>query len=95
MPLPESLHALIVCLVLIGVFACFVGEWLKPDVAVMSAVAALMAGGLLAPKQVLSVFSNSAPITIACLFIISGALNKTGCIDRLGLAGAAWRTRKE
>ncbi|WP_291994215.1 SLC13 family permease [Candidatus Accumulibacter sp. ACC003] len=84
MAIPESLHALIVGLTLICLFACFVREWLKPDVAVMSAVALLMAVGLLAPKQVLSVFSNSAPITIACLFIISGALSKTGCVDRLG-----------
>jgi hypothetical protein len=84
MLLPESLHAVIVGLTLICLFACFVREWLKPDVAVMSAVALLMALGLLAPKQVLSVFSNSAPITIACLFIISGALSKTGCVDRLG-----------
>ncbi|WP_374682236.1 SLC13 family permease [Accumulibacter sp.] len=84
MPLPESLHAVIVGLTLIALFACFVREWLKPDIAVMSAVALLMVLGLLSPKQVLSVFSNSAPITIACLFIISGALSKTGCVDRLG-----------
>jgi di/tricarboxylate transporter len=84
MLLPESLHALIVGLTLVALFACFVREWLKPDVAVMSAVALLMALGLLTPKQVLGVFSNSAPITVACLFIISGALSKTGCVDRLG-----------
>ncbi|MDO9596334.1 MAG: SLC13 family permease [Azoarcus sp.] len=84
MLVPESLHALIVGLALIGLFTVFVREWLKPDVAVMSVVALLLALGLLTPKQVLGVFSNSAPITIACLFIISGALSKTGCVDRLG-----------
>ncbi|WP_313951100.1 SLC13 family permease [Accumulibacter sp.] len=84
MSLPESFHALIVGLTLCALFACFVREWLKPDVAVMSAVAFLMGIGLLAPQQVLGVFGNSAPITIACLFIISGALSKTGCVDRLG-----------
>lgn len=84
MLVPESLHALIVGLALIGLFAVFVREWLKPDVAVMSVVALLLALGLVTPKQVLGVFSNSAPITIACLFIISGALSKTGCVDRLG-----------
>lgn len=66
-------------------FAAFVREWLKPDVAVMIALALMLALGPLSPKQALSVFGNSVPITIACLFIISGALSKTGCIDRIGL----------
>lgn len=84
MLLPESFHALTVGLILLVLFASFVREWLKPDVAVMVAVALLLGLGLLQPKQVLSVFSNSAPITIACLFIISGALSRTGCVDKLG-----------
>ena len=84
MALPESTHALVVGAVLVGLFITFVREWLKPDVAVMAAVAVLLALGLLEAKQVLGVFGNSAPITIACLFIISGALSRTGCVDRLG-----------
>lgn len=81
---PENLQPLIVGSILVGLFATFIREWLKPDVAVMSAVAVLLALGLLTPGQVLSVFGNSAPITVACLFIISGALSRTGCVDRLG-----------
>lgn len=84
MPLSESLQPLLVGLVLVGLFTLFVREWLKPDVAVMVAVAVLLALGLLSPADVLGVFSNSAPITITCLFIISGALARTGCVDRLG-----------
>ena len=84
MLLPEHLHALTVGLILLVLFATFVREWVKPDVAVMVAVALLLGLGLLEPRQVLGVFSNSAPITIACLFIISGALSRTGCVDRLG-----------
>ncbi|AUN93968.1 SLC13 family permease [Pseudazoarcus pumilus] len=82
--IPEPVQPVFVGLVLVALFACFVREWLKPDVAVMSAVALLLATGLLAPAQVLSVFGNSAPVTIACLFVISGALARTGCVDRLG-----------
>lgn len=82
--IPEPVQPVFVGLVLVALFACFVREWLKPDVAVMSAVALLLAAGLLAPAQVLSVFGNSAPVTIACLFVISGALARTGCVDRLG-----------
>jgi di/tricarboxylate transporter len=81
---PEALHAVLVGFVLLSLFAAFVREWLKPEVAVMCAVALLLALGLLKPGQVLSVFGNSAPVTIACLFIISGALARTGCVDRLG-----------
>jgi di/tricarboxylate transporter len=84
MLIPESLHAAAVGLVLLALFVTFAREWVKPDVAVAVAVAALLVLGLLTPKQVTSVFSNSAPITIACLFVISGALSKTGCVDRLG-----------
>ncbi|PKO54146.1 MAG: dATP pyrophosphohydrolase [Betaproteobacteria bacterium HGW-Betaproteobacteria-2] len=84
MLIPETYHAVIVGAILLVLFAAFVREWVKADVAVMSALALLLVLGMLSPKQVLGVFSNSAPITIACLFIISGALSKTGCIDRLG-----------
>ena len=80
----ESFQPLVVGLLLIALFAAFVREWFKPDVAVMLAVAALLVLGLLDASQVLSVFSNSAPVTIACLFVISAALEKTGCVDRLG-----------
>lgn len=76
--------ALGVGLLVLCLFVALVREWGKPDITVMAAVALLMATGLLQPKQVLSVFSNPAPITIACLFIISGALDKTGCVDGLG-----------
>ena len=81
--LPESLHPAVVGFTLLALFATFLREWLKPEVAVMCAVALLLALGLLQPVQVLSVFGNSAPVTIACLFIISGALARTGCVDRL------------
>jgi len=82
--IPDALQPFVVALLLLGLFAFFIREWLKPDVAVMVVVAMLLALGLLAPADVLGVFSNSAPITIACLFIISGALSRTGCVDRLG-----------
>lgn len=91
MLIPEFLHPWIVGFVLLALFTTFVKEWVKADVAVLSAVALLLGLGLLDSKQVMSVFGNSAPITIACLFIISGALSKTGCVDQLGdwLAAAA------
>ena len=38
MILPESVHALIVGLVLVALFITFVREWVEPDVAVVAAV---------------------------------------------------------
>jgi len=84
MALPEHTHALAVGFLLVALFVSFVREWVKPDVAVLSAVALLLVTGLLTPAKMLGVFSNSAPFTIACLFIISGALSRTGCVDWLG-----------
>ncbi|MDI3491077.1 dATP pyrophosphohydrolase [Thauera propionica] len=84
MLLPETLAAPFVGLVLVVLFVAFVREWLKPDVAAMAAVAVLLASGVLSARDVVGVFGNSAPITIACLFIISGALSRTGCVDTLG-----------
>ena len=91
MLLPELHAPLFVGLVLVVLFVAFVREWTKPDVAVMAAVGVLLAAGVLNSKEVLGVFGNSAPITIACLFIISAALSRTGCVDQLGewLAAAA------
>lgn len=82
--IPELYWAPFVGLVLLVLLVAFVREWVKPDVAAMVAVAALLVAGVLSAKDVVSVFGNSAPITIACLFIISGALSRTGCVDKLG-----------
>ncbi len=73
-----------VSLLLIWVFYAFVRARFTADVVVMIAVAVLLVSGILGAKDVLSVFSNNAPITIACLFIISAALERTGCIAWIG-----------
>ncbi len=82
--LPESLPLLFVCALLIWVLVAFVRESWSPDIVVAIAVAVLLATQLLTPGEVLGVLSNSAPVTIACMFIISAALERTGCIDALG-----------
>lgn len=49
---------------------------------------AMLSGSALLPSesQLMGVFANSAPITIAAMFIISSALEKCGAIDALGNA---------
>ncbi|WP_093397103.1 SLC13 family permease [Halopseudomonas xinjiangensis] len=80
----DSLPMIGVAALLCWVIYAFVREKFSPDVVVAIAVAILLVSTLLSPSDVLSVLSNSAPITIACMFILSAALERTGCVESLG-----------
>ncbi|MCM2330081.1 Di-and tricarboxylate transporter [Geopseudomonas sagittaria] len=82
--LPDSLSLWFVAALLLWVLVSFVREKWSPDIVAAIAVAALLVTGLLLPAEVLGVLSNSAPVTIACMFVLSAALERTGCIDALG-----------
>jgi len=94
----ESLPLIGVALLLCWVFYAFAREKFSPDVVVGIAVAILLVSQLLTPAEVMGVLSNSAPITIACMFILSAALERTGCVEKLGNwlsrmgGGSPWRT---
>jgi di/tricarboxylate transporter len=66
------------------VFFGFVRERFPADVTALLAMGALLLTGILSTKDVLGVFSNSAPITIAAMFVLSAALERTGVIDAGG-----------
>lgn len=68
----------------IGVVIAFVREKIAPDIVALSAMGILLALDIISTKDFLSVFSNSAPITIAMMFIVSAALERTGCIQIMG-----------
>ncbi len=82
-----------------AIFVAFVLERRPPDIVAMCGVALLLVLGILTPDEVLKVFGNGAPITIACLFILSAALERTGIIDamgrtvtRVGIRSPIWAT---
>ncbi|MDX1604950.1 MAG: SLC13 family permease [Candidatus Competibacterales bacterium] len=78
---PEiAIVLLLLGLALVG----FVRERTPPDVVSMGIFAILLATGILGTDEALEVFSNSAPITVACMFVLSAALDRTGMIDALG-----------
>ena len=80
----------LVLLLLLVVFVSFVWEKLPPDLTAMALFVALIGFGLLAPADAFSVFSNTAPLTVGAMFILSAALVKCGIIDRLsGLVEAS------
>ena len=80
----DSLPLLFVAALLVWLLVSFVREKWSPDVVAAIAVAALLVMQILTPGEVLGVLSNSAPATIACMFVLSAALERTGCIDALG-----------
>lgn len=82
--LPDSIAVWFVAALLLWVLYAFVREKWSPDLVAAMAVAVLLVMQLLTPSEVLSVLSNSAPVTIACMFVLSAALERTGCIDVLG-----------
>ncbi|MFD1883293.1 SLC13 family permease [Paracoccus pacificus] len=70
--------------IIAGMLVLFVRETYPPEaVAIMGAVVMLLLG-ILPVDNVASVLSNSAPWTIACMFIIVGALVRTGALDNIG-----------
>ncbi|MFC4351210.1 SLC13 family permease [Fodinicurvata halophila] len=79
-----SYEALLVLLLTLAVFVAFVRAWVPPDIVAIGAVAALLLLGILSTEELLSVFSNSGPITVACMFVLSAALDRTGVIAAVG-----------
>ena len=49
----------------------------------MGALGVLLVTGILRTSEVMTVFSNDAPIVIGCMFVLSAALERTGAIDAL------------
>jgi di/tricarboxylate transporter len=89
----ESLAAPAVLLIVAGIFAAFVWERFPPDAVAIGGVGLLLALGLLNTDGLLSVLNNHAPATIACMFILSGALLRTGVIETFGTVAARLATR--
>lgn len=77
----ENIEISIVIVTFFAVFFFFVRGATRPDTIAMFAAIALLAIGIISSKDIVSVFSNSAPITIACMFILSAALERTGVIE--------------
>jgi len=44
----------------------------------------LKLGGILSPQELFQVFGNEAVVTVACMFVLSSALERTGVIARMG-----------
>ncbi|MCY0149885.1 SLC13 family permease [Hoeflea sp. G2-23] len=72
---------LISTLMLALVFLGFLFEKLPPAAVATAGAAGFLLMGYVSTDEVLQVFSNPAPITIAAMFILSSALVSTGVLD--------------
>ena len=77
--------------VLVFAVLAFFREWLPPDMVAMFSLGIILLPGLFGDKaavlgkdDLLGAFSNAAPLTIACMFVLSAGLEKSGCIRALG-----------
>ncbi|MEL7011849.1 MAG: SLC13 family permease [Pseudomonadota bacterium] len=77
-----EMHAAMLALAVVGVmFLLFLREIYPTEVVAISGVAFLLATGLLPYDAALEVLSNPAPWTIVTMFILMGALVRTGALD--------------
>lgn len=77
-------------LLLAAIFVAFLMERQPPVVIALVGGLVMVALGFLPPAELLGVFSNSAPITIAAMFVLSGALLRTGALE----AVSGWIIRR-
>jgi di/tricarboxylate transporter len=84
MVLGEGLQIAVVLALVVIVFFGFVREVMAPDIVALAAVSLLLATGILSAGEFFQVFSNGAPITVAAMFVLSAALERTGVVDAMG-----------
>lgn len=78
-----SVDAVITVAVLAAMVAGLVAGRLSPPTAVLGATAALFVAGVTTASEAFSGFANPAPITVAGLYVIAGAIERTGAIQPL------------
>jgi Na+/H+ antiporter NhaD/arsenite permease-like protein len=77
-------NAPVIALVVLALlFVAFTIEKYPPEVTAAGAAALFIVLGMVPNDEVMSVFSSSAPITIAAMFVVSGALVRTGVLDAI------------
>ncbi|WP_019955345.1 SLC13 family permease [Yoonia vestfoldensis] len=81
--LTQTQQAWLTLAVLVGMFVLFLREIYPTEVVAMCGVSILLVTGVLPYQAAVDAFSNPAPWTIAAMFIIVGALVRTGALDAM------------
>ena len=77
----STLSAYVALLVVLGMFTLFIRESYPTEVVAIGGVSVLLVTGVLPYDAGLAVLSNPAPWTIAAMFLVMGALVRTGALD--------------
>jgi di/tricarboxylate transporter len=81
--LTQLSQAILAMVIVAVMFILFLRETLPTEVVALAGAASLLALGLLPYEDAQMVLSNSAPWTIAAMFIVMGALVRTGALEVL------------
>lgn len=71
----------IMAVLLLLLFLAFAFEVAAPEVVALVLVSVLLVLGVLSTDDLLDSMGNPAPLTIACMFIVSSAMVRTGALD--------------
>jgi len=87
--IPQNAQAWLAIGVVLTMFVLFIREVYPVEVTAIAGAIALFVLGILPYDAALAVLSNPAPWTIAALFVIVGALVRTGALDWIGQIASA------
>lgn len=68
---------------LIALFVVMMREYYPVEVSAAGFAALFVVLGYVSPDELLSVFSNPAPLTVGAMFVLSGALVRTGVLEAI------------
>ena len=83
--LTQTQSAWLTLAVVVGMFLLFLRETFPTEVVAMVGVSVLLVSGVLSYDDAVAAFANPAPWTIAAMFIIVGALVRTGALNEMTL----------
>lgn len=81
MDLPQNIQALTALGILAVMFALFIRETFPVEVTAIAGAAVMLLLGILPVGDAVDVLSNSAPWTIALMFLLMGGLVRTGAVE--------------
>lgn len=77
----DTTSAILALLIVLGMFVAFLRESYPTEVVAICGVSLMLITGVLPYAEALPVLANPAPWTIAAMFLIMGALVRTGALD--------------
>jgi di/tricarboxylate transporter len=77
-------EAILVLAILVGAVALFISEKYPIDFVALMVLGVLLLFGLVTPEEGVSGFANPATVTVAAMFVLSAALQKTGATAAIG-----------